>query len=83
VKLLRKKEAEEELKRLECAGMLNIQPLEVRSPLHSPSFLECEEGKTYNEKMQFAHTIIQDIYRFGTFAVEFLHICKKGWNSNE
>jgi hypothetical protein len=58
---LRKKE-EEELKKVEHAGLLNIQLLVIRSPLHSPSFLECEEGKANNENMQFAHTIIQDIY---------------------
>jgi hypothetical protein len=29
---------------------------------HSPSSLECEKGKTYNEKMQFVHMIILYIY---------------------
>jgi hypothetical protein len=80
---LTKKEAEEDLKRAENAGVLNIQLLVVRSLLHSPSSSECEKGKTYNEKMQFAHMIIQDIYRFETFAIEFLHKCKKGWSSRE
>ncbi len=44
---------------------------------HSPSFLECEEGKAYNEKMQFAHTIIQDIYRSKTYVVEFYAYAKE------
>ncbi len=52
-------------------------------PLHSPSSLECEEVKTYNEKMQFVHTLIQDIYRSKTSTIEFLHICKRGWSSSE
>lgn len=38
---------------------------------------ECEEGKTYNENMQFAHTIIQDIYRTRTSTIEFLHRRRK------
>jgi hypothetical protein len=32
-------------------GMLNIQPLDLRSPPHSSSSSECAKGKTYNEKM--------------------------------
>jgi hypothetical protein len=44
----------------------------VRSLLHSLSFLECEESKTYNEKMQFVHMIIQNIYRSKTL-LEFLN----------
>jgi len=79
--LLRKKE--EELKKVEHAGLLNIHLLVIRSPLHSPSFLECEEGKANNENMQFAHTIIQDIYKIGTFAIRFLYRRKRGWSSNE
>jgi hypothetical protein len=64
--------------------MLNIQPLAMRSLLHSPSFSKCEEVKTYSEKMQFLHTIIQDIYKFETYVVEFLCICRRGcWNSSE
>ncbi len=50
--------------------------------LHSPSFSKCEEGKMYNEKMQFLHTIIQNIYKSGTFAIEFLHKHERGWSSN-
>jgi hypothetical protein len=53
VELLRKKKTKEALKRNKRDGVLYIQPLIVRSPLHSPSSLECEEGKAYNEKMQF------------------------------
>jgi hypothetical protein len=35
---------------------------------HSSSYLECAEGKAYNEKMQFVQTIIHDTYKIGTFA---------------
>jgi hypothetical protein len=77
-KLLRKKEAKEELKRVKSIGMLNIQPLAIRLPPHSPSSLECGEGKVYNEKMQFAHTIIQDMYRIGTSIIEFLRKHRRG-----
>ncbi len=49
------------MRRVNCAGMLNIQPLAMKSPPHSPSFSKCEEGEAYNEKMQFAHMIIEDI----------------------
>jgi hypothetical protein len=62
--------------------MLNIQPLVVRSLSHSPSSLKCEENKVYNKKMQFAHTIIQDIYRFKTSIIEFLHKRRRGWSSS-
>jgi hypothetical protein len=58
VELLREKKPKEELRRTKKTIMLNIQPLVVRSLLHSPSSLECEEGKAYNEKIQFAHMII-------------------------
>jgi len=51
VELLRKIEAKEELKRVKCEGVLNIQSLVVRSLPHSSSFSECAEGKTYNEKI--------------------------------
>jgi hypothetical protein len=43
-KVLRKKEAKEELRRRKSVGLLNIQLLVVRL-LSSPSFLECEERK--------------------------------------
>jgi hypothetical protein len=49
----------------------NIQPLVVRSLPHSSSSLECAKGKAYIEKMQFAQTIIHDIYRIGTSIIEF------------
>ncbi len=62
--------------------MLNKQLLVIRLPLHSPSSLECEEGKAYNENMQFAHTIIQDMYKTRTFIIEFLHICRRGQSSS-
>jgi hypothetical protein len=45
---LRGTEVEEELKRSK-RGMLNIQPLVVRSPPHSSS--ECANRKAYNEKI--------------------------------
>jgi hypothetical protein len=83
VELLRKKEANEELRRAKCVRMLNIQLLAVKFLLHSPSSSKCEKGKAYHEKMQFAHTIIQDIYKVGTSTIEFLHRCIRGWSSNE
>ncbi len=61
MELLRTTEVKEELRKVEREGMLNIQPLVVRSPPHSSSFSECVERKAYNEKLQFAQTIIQDI----------------------
>jgi hypothetical protein len=63
--------------------MLNIQPLVVRSSLHSPSFSECEEGKGNNEKMQFVHTIIQDTCKIKTSTIEFLCRHRRGWSSSE
>jgi hypothetical protein len=36
---------------------------------HSSSSSECVERKTYNEKMQFAQTIIHDIYIYLQFAI--------------
>jgi hypothetical protein len=47
---LRRIEIEEELKRVK-RGVLNIQPLAIRSPSHSSSSLKCAEGKVYNEKI--------------------------------
>ncbi len=49
-KLLRRIETKE-LKRVEREGMLNIQPLDVKSSLHSSSSSECAKGKAYNEKI--------------------------------
>jgi hypothetical protein len=39
------------LRRRENVGVLNIQLLAVRSSVHSLSYLECEKGKQYHEKM--------------------------------
>jgi hypothetical protein len=55
----------------------------MKLPPHSPSSSECEEGKEYNEKMQFVLSIIPDIYGLETSIIEFLHRRKKGWSSNE
>jgi hypothetical protein len=73
VELLRIIKVEKELKSVEREGVLNIQPLDVRSLSHSSSSSECEEGKVYNEKIQFAQIIIQNIDTTGTSVVEFLH----------
>jgi hypothetical protein len=70
--LLKKIEAKEELRGVECVGVLNMQLLVVKLPPHSPSSLKCKEDKTYNEKMQFAEMIIHDIYINGTFVMQFL-----------
>jgi hypothetical protein len=71
------------LKRGESVGVLNIQPLVVKSLPHSPSCSKCEERKQYHEKMQFAHSIIQNIHRLGSSIVNFLKRKIKGWNSSE
>jgi hypothetical protein len=34
----------------------------MKLPPHSPSSSKCEEGKEYNEKMQFVLSIIPNIY---------------------
>jgi hypothetical protein len=36
---------------VEREGVLNMQPLAVKSLSHSSSFLECAKGKADNEKM--------------------------------
>jgi len=82
VKMLEKREAKEELRKAKSTRMLNIQPLAIRLPSHSPSSSECEKGEVYNEKMQFAHMIIQNIYKTRTFVIEFLRRCKTGWSSS-
>jgi hypothetical protein len=82
-KSVEKKGNRKRVKKAENVRMLNILSLVVRSLLHSLSYLECEERKKYHEKMQFAHSIIQDIYRSGTFTVVFLQKRKRGWSSNE
>jgi len=70
-KLLKKIKTEEELRRVEHEGMLNIQLLVIRSSLHSTSSLECAEEKTYNENMQFVQMTIHYMCRTRTSAVEF------------
>jgi hypothetical protein len=40
-------------RRVESEGVLNIQPLAIRSLLHSSSFSKCAKRKMYNEKIQF------------------------------
>ncbi len=80
--MLRKKEIEM-LRRGENVRMWNIQSLAMKLPLHSPSSSKCEEGKQYHEKMQFVHSIIQNIYKLGTSVVEFLRRQRKGWSSNK
>lgn len=62
-------EAKEELRGVEYVGVLNMQLLVVKLLPHSPSSLKCKEGKTYNEKMQFAEMIIYDVYLNGTFVM--------------
>jgi hypothetical protein len=42
---------EKELRKAEREGVLNIQPLAIRSLLHSSSFSESAKGKAYNEKI--------------------------------
>ncbi len=69
--LLRKTKVEEELKRVDREGVLNIQPLPIRSLSHSSSSLECAQGKVYNEKMQFAKMIIQNIVQLEHLQLNF------------
>jgi hypothetical protein len=51
--------------------------------LHSSSSLKCARGKKYNEKMQFVQTIIHDIYRTRTSAIEFLCRSRRSWHARE
>jgi hypothetical protein len=81
-KLLKRIKVEEELRKVEREGMLNIQPLVVRL-LHLSSSLECAEGKTYNEKMQFVQMIIHDIYKIGAFVIKFLCKTRRSWHVTE
>lgn len=55
----------------------------MKLSLHSPSSLECEEGKQYHEKMQFTHSIIQDIYRSRSYVVEFWKRRRRSWSSRD
>jgi hypothetical protein len=80
---LKRTKIKEELKKVKREGVLNIQPLTVRSLLHSSPSSKCVEGKAYNEKMQFAQIIIHDIYEIGTSTVEFLHKSKRSWCARE
>jgi hypothetical protein len=48
VELLTRTKVEEELIKVK-RGVLNIQLLAIRSPLHSSSSSECVERKAYNE----------------------------------
>jgi hypothetical protein len=50
--------------------MLNIQMLVIRSSPHSSSSSKCVEGNAYNEKIQFAQMIIQDIDTTGKNLVQ-------------
>jgi hypothetical protein len=44
---------------------------------------ECVEGKVYNEKIQFAQMIIQDIDTTRTSIVEFLCISRQRWHARK
>jgi hypothetical protein len=83
MELLRKTKVEKEFRKVECEGMLNIQPLVIKLSLHSSSSLECIEGKAYNEKIQFTQTTIHDIDTIGTSVVEFLCKNKRRWHARE
>jgi hypothetical protein len=63
--------------------VLNIQLMVVKSLLHSPSCSECEERKQYHKKMQFAHSIIQNIHRSRSSIVKFLKRRIKGLSSSK
>jgi hypothetical protein len=76
-------EIEEELNRVMRKDMLNIQPLAIRSLLHSSSSSKCAERKVYNETIQFVQTIIQDIDITGTIVIEFLCKSKRHWRVRE
>ncbi len=80
--MLKRKEVEDEL-RITQKGMLNIQPLTIRSLSHSSSSLKCAEGKAYNEKIQFVQTIIYNCDIIGTSTIEFLRKRKQHWHARE
>jgi hypothetical protein len=61
VELFKKTQVGKELRITQREGALNIQQLVVRSPPHSSSLSKCAERKAYNEKIQFAQIIIQDV----------------------
>jgi hypothetical protein len=77
--IVEKKEVKEELRRVERERVLNIQPLAVRSMLHSSSSSESAEGMTYKVKIQITQMIIQDIDTTKTFIVEFLYKSRQHW----
>ncbi len=54
MELLKRIAIEEELRKVE-RGMLNMQPLAIRSSPHSSSSSECVEGKAYNENIYNLH----------------------------
>jgi hypothetical protein len=64
------------LKIVKKEGVLNIEVLALRLPLHSSSLLECVKGKVYNEKIHLVKMIIQDINTSKIYVVEFLHKSK-------
>jgi len=80
---LRITKIEKELRIAKQEGMLNIQPLALKLPLHSSSSSECVKGKAYDEKIHFVQTIIQDINTTRTYVVEFLDISKRRWCPKE
>jgi hypothetical protein len=49
MELLRRTKVEEDLRIVEREGLLNIQPLAVRSLLYSSS--KCVKGKAYNKNI--------------------------------
>ncbi len=65
--MLKRTKVEEELRGIVRKGVLNIQPLDVKSSLHSSSFSKCVKGKAYSEKIQFAQTIIQDRHNLNIY----------------
>ncbi len=83
MELLRRTKVEEELRKAKHECVLNIQPLAVRSSLHSSSYLECVERKAYNGKIEFVHMKIHDINIIATSIVEFLRRSKKCWCTRE
>jgi len=76
---LKRTKVEKELRIEKRKGVLNIPPLALRLPPHSSSSSECVKGKAYNEKIQFAQMIIQDINTIRTSIVEVLHRSKRRW----
>jgi hypothetical protein len=82
VELLKRKEVEDEL-RITQKGVLNIQPLTIRSSSHSSSSLKCVEGMAYNEKIQFVQTIIHNCDIIGTSVIEFLRKSRQYWHARE